>query len=104
MPDEALPAPIPAADDGLPGFAREEVAAARHYRDAARAESTRRKYACDWRDFAAWCRERGHDSLPASPAVVAVYLSHEADRGCAPRPSTAAVWSTPSCAPSPATR
>lgn len=81
-PDGAL-VPVAGADD-LPAFAPAEAAAARRYRDASRAESTRRKYARDWADFARWCRDRGHDALPASPAVVAVYLSHEAERGCAP--------------------
>lgn len=85
MADETLPAPVPGSrDDGLPSFAREEIESARRYRDASRAESTRKKYARDWADFVRWCGERGHGSLPASPAVVAVYISHEADRGCAP--------------------
>jgi len=71
-------------DDALPAFAPAEVDAARRYRDASRAASTRAKYAADWRAFSAWCRARGHAALPAHPGVVAVFLFAEADRGCAP--------------------
>ena len=71
-------------DERLPALAPAEVDAARRYRDASRAESTRAKYAADWRVFSAWCRERGYPSLPTHPGAVAVYLSTEADRGCAP--------------------
>lgn len=38
------------------------------------ATETRRLYAADWAAFAAWCRERCHPALPASPATVAAYL------------------------------
>ncbi|MBX9596017.1 MAG: site-specific integrase [Roseomonas sp.] len=69
---------------GFPALVPEEIAAARRYRDASRAESTRAKYSRDWVAFSRWCRERGHEALPAHPAVVAVFLSYEADRGVAP--------------------
>ena len=71
-------------DDALPAFAPAELDAARRYRDASRAASTRAKYAANWRAFSAWCRARGHAALPAHPGVVAVFLAAEADRGCAP--------------------
>ena len=71
-------------EEQLPAFAPAEVDSARRYRDASRADSTRAKYAADWRAFSAWCRERGHPALPAHAGVVAVYLSAMADRGCAP--------------------
>lgn len=38
------------------------------------ATETRRLYAADWAAFAAWCRERRHAALPASPATAAAYL------------------------------
>ncbi len=38
----------------------------------------------DWRAFVAWCAERGLAYSPADPRVVAVFLSGEAARGCAP--------------------
>ncbi len=75
--------PVP-PDDALPAFAPAELDAARRYRDASRAASTRAKYAADWRAFSAWCHARGHTALPAHPGVVAVFLAAEADRGCAP--------------------
>jgi integrase len=40
----------------------------------ARAVSTQRAYAGDWRDFTAWCGAHDHRSLPASPAVVVAYV------------------------------
>lgn len=80
--DVLVPTELP--DPGLPAFVPEEIAAARRYRDASRAESTRAKYSRDWAVFSRWCRERGHETLPAHPATVAVFLSHEADRGVAP--------------------
>ena len=70
-------------DAALPALLEHEVASARRYADASRAESTRRKYLADWRDFSSWCASRGYQSLPASPAIVAVWLSAESDRGLA---------------------
>jgi len=43
--------------------------------DAARAESTRRAYASDWRDFEAFCDRHGAASLPADPVTVALYIA-----------------------------
>ena len=62
----------------------DEVAQARNYTDASRAASTRRAYEADWTRFAIWCGERGLAHLPADPRAVAVFLSAEAARGCAP--------------------
>ena len=70
--------------DAAVALADDQVAAARRYADASRATSTRRKYEADFEAFGFWCREHGHDALPASPAVVAVYLSSLADTGLAP--------------------
>ncbi len=60
------------------------MAQARTYADASRAASTRRAYGQDWAAFGTWCAARGLASLPADPRVVAVFLSAEAARGCAP--------------------
>jgi site-specific recombinase XerD len=88
--DAAAPAtpPLPAVPPGratpadlLPA---PEIAATRRFLDQARADSTRHKYARDWAAFAAWCRERGLDSLPAHPEALAVYLAAGAERGLAP--------------------
>ena len=86
--DEASGALLPAGPTSAPGtvavFDPAEVEAARRYRDASRADSTRQKYGRDAAAFRAWCAARGYAALPADPAVVAVYLSAEADRGIAP--------------------
>jgi site-specific recombinase XerD len=85
-----VPAAVAAAtghDASLPVLVPGEVAAARAYAEASRA-ATRRAYDGDWRRFAAWCRERDAPALPASPALVAVYLSALATVGKAP-PSVA---------------
>ena len=44
----------------------------------AKSPNTLNGYASDWEDFDAWCRKRRLQSLPASPQVVAAYLSDRA--------------------------
>jgi site-specific recombinase XerD len=51
---------------------------------AAKAENTRRAYASDWRLFEAWCAANECESLPASPATIARYISALAARGRKP--------------------
>ncbi|MHB0734250.1 MAG: integrase [Azospirillum brasilense] len=70
--------------DTTPTLLPEELARARRYAAASKAESTRDKYERAWSDFRAWCHARGHEPLPAHPVVVAAYLSFEADRGMSP--------------------
>ena len=78
-----LPAVI--APDATPAvWLQDEVAQAQGYADASRAASTRRAYEADWARFSSWCQDRGLAPLPADPRVVAVFLSSEAARGCAP--------------------
>lgn len=45
------------------------------------AGNTKRAYAADWRQFAAWCDSCGFTSLPATPAVAAAYFTSMADSG-----------------------
>ncbi len=45
----------------------------------AHAPSTRRAYAGQWARFAAWCRARGAEALPAAPVLVAAYLTERAE-------------------------
>ncbi len=52
--------------------------------EAGTAESTRRAYARQWREFTAWAAEQGRTALPASDATLAEYASHLCDRGLAP--------------------
>jgi integrase len=60
------------------------IARARGYASASRAASTRAKYEAAWDSFAQWCSAHGHESLPAHPGTVAVFLAEEAARGCSP--------------------
>ena len=68
----------------LPSLHHAEIATARRYADASRAASTQRAYASDWRRFSTWCLDRGLETMPADPRVVAVFLSAEAEAGSAP--------------------
>ncbi len=70
---------------GLTVFMPGQVDAARTYADASRAASTQAKYSQHWTAFDLWCREHGHQPLPADPAVVAVHLSGLAAAGMAPQ-------------------
>jgi site-specific recombinase XerD len=58
-----------------------EIDATMAYAEAEKALATRRCYATDWRDFAAWCALRGATALPARVGIVAAYLSSLADSG-----------------------
>lgn len=62
-----------------PPFTAEELAA------AARAPSTKRGYAADWRDFAGWCQANGETPLPAIPTAIGRYL---AERAATLKPAT----------------
>ena len=50
------------------------------YVEAARAANTLRGYRSDWREFTAWCAQRGVP-LPAAPATVTGYLTELARHG-----------------------
>lgn len=47
---------------------------------SARAASTGRAYASDWKIFSAWCVDAGRESLPARPDTVRLFLTHELER------------------------
>jgi len=53
---------------------------ARGYANAEKAAATRKAYGADFLIFRTWCEERQLDALPASPAIVAAFLAHEASR------------------------
>lgn len=74
----------PVAAPSLPTVLPDEIAAARSYRDASRATSTRRAYEADWLRFGLWCRDKAMNPIPAPAALVAVYLSSLADAGLKP--------------------
>ena len=66
----------------LPGaLTTAEIDATVAYAEAEKAQATRRAYASDWRDFAAWCASRGATALPAHVGIVAAYLSSLASDG-----------------------
>ena len=58
-----------------------EIAAAAAYRRRAKSANTTRAYASDWRQFEAWCDERGLDPLPSRVEAVATYLAALAQAG-----------------------
>jgi integrase len=69
-------------DPAVPGaLTRVEIESVAGYLQNEKAESTRKCYASDWKDFEQWCGERGLVPLPALAGTVAAYLSHLADRG-----------------------
>lgn len=65
-------------------LAQNDMAAARDFIRAEKADATRRAYASDWRTFTAWCAERATPPVPASPEVVAAFLAWSATSGAKP--------------------
>jgi site-specific recombinase XerD len=59
-----------------PGELEHLKAPATRYVAEARADNTRRAYAHDWRAFEQWGAARGLATLPATPDVLARYLTH----------------------------
>lgn len=53
------------------------------YLQQPKAANTLKAYGQDWKDFDAWCRAQGVQSLPAAAPDVVNYLSDIADRVCA---------------------
>jgi site-specific recombinase XerD len=52
---------------------------AKSYAESAKAANTRKAYDADWRHFAAWCRARNIESMPAHPlGTVLAYLTFHA--------------------------
>jgi site-specific recombinase XerD len=76
---------LPDIDAGSPAMlgvlTKAEVDATMAYAAAEKAPATREAYASDWRDFAAWCAQRGATQLPAHVGIVAAYLSSLASDG-----------------------
>ena len=71
-------------DPALPAIgvlSEAEVDATMAFAANEKAQATRKAYASDWRDFAAWCAQRGATALPAHVGIVAAYLSSLASDG-----------------------
>jgi site-specific recombinase XerD len=75
-----LPAELPAH---LAAELAELIEDAERYAAAAQAINTTRAYASDWNRFQAWCERYRLESLPASAAVVGLYVTSLARRGLA---------------------
>src|SRR6266851_149795 len=86
--------PVPAAvelakgadsDDSEAAGALAELAEAaervQDYAGRSKSAATIKAYATGWRDFLAFCQQRGASALPASDQTVAAYLAALADRG-----------------------
>jgi site-specific recombinase XerD len=56
---------------------------AKDYRAKAKAANTLAAYRSDWNNFTAWCTNGTLESLPATPATVALYITDLAER-CKP--------------------
>ena len=76
----------------LPGALDRLVETARGYARQAASENTLRAYARDWAAFERWCRMRGADPLPPSPALIGLYIADlAAPQGKAPALSVASI-------------
>jgi site-specific recombinase XerD len=65
----------------LPVAFEAELELASDFARASKAEATRAAYASDFRIFESWCRGRGLNALPATPATVAAFLASQAELG-----------------------
>ncbi|HOF87710.1 MAG TPA: site-specific integrase [Armatimonadota bacterium] len=86
---EVTCSPVPVAPDpvALPAIDTPSLSLqpvidqARHFFQQTTAANTLTSYQSDWRAFEAWCGEHGLQELPATPEVVACYLTACAMRG-----------------------
>jgi len=68
----------------LPADLAAEIEGARDTLAAAKAASTQKAYASDWRRFCDFCEARNVEALPAHPDIVALFIHVEAEAGIAP--------------------
>jgi integrase len=66
-----LPAIAPTTPKHLEGL----VETAKDYARGAKAASTLRAYAADWRHYTAWCYRHDFDPLPPEPQTIGLYLA-----------------------------
>jgi site-specific recombinase XerD len=88
MKNRSIPMVTTAISLSAPAFASLEnlLARANDYAFETRSPCTRRAYLSDFRSFEAWCAPRTLVAIPATAAVIAIYLVDLADAG--KRPST----------------
>jgi site-specific recombinase XerD len=65
----------------LPATVQAEIDAARTFALAEKSDATRKAYRSDFTIFAAWCRARALEPLPASTDTVAAFLAAQATEG-----------------------
>lgn len=65
----------------LPGLDADDQERVDRYVSRASAAATLRAYRSDWRMFVAWCAARQYQSLPATPKIVAAFLTELAETG-----------------------
>lgn len=78
---ETLPALWEGNKSALSVTIESERLAASRYALASKAPASKRAYASDFRDFGAWCAERGLEPMPASVDTVSTYLADMAGKG-----------------------
>jgi integrase len=78
---ETADRPPDAAQERSLAALQEGVARVASYAGRSKSAATIKAYASGWRDFLAFCEERGLSALPATEQTVALYLSDMADRG-----------------------
>lgn len=71
----------PPGNTDLAGVDPELIEAAKRFAEARKSPCTRAAYTREWRAFEAWVTSQGVRALPASPQVVALYLTHMACAG-----------------------
>lgn len=74
---------LPAVIEGpaIPAIVPAEIDAARTFALAEKSPATRKAYRTDFASFAAWCRARGAEPMPATPDAVAAFLAAQATGG-----------------------
>ena len=65
----------------LPGLEAGDQERVDRYVSRASAAATLRTYRSDWRLFVTWCDMRHYQSLPATPKIVAAFLTELAETG-----------------------
>ena len=65
-------------------LAIDELARVKTYLDAGVSKATRRAYAASWSTWTTWCDGRGAIPLPATPELLAIWLTERAAAGVAP--------------------
>ena len=73
--------PVDAEAAGMLAGLPEAAQRVQDYAGRSKSAATIKAYAAGWRDFLAFCSERGLSALPASDQTVAAYLAELADRG-----------------------